>query len=207
MDPMTTLQLNSSLFGPGGQSTTLANELVASRGGKVIVRDLAKDPLPHLDAARFGAFLAKPGERTPEQQAMVKHSDSLIAELKAADTIVIGLPMYNFGIPSTLKAWFDHVLRAGVTFAYTAEGPKGLVENKRAIVVETRGGLYSEGPAKVMDFQEPYLRQLFGFIGITDVTFVRAEKIGFGLEARDQAIEAARALLADLLSGEVRAAA
>src|SRR3954468_9731893 len=120
---MTTLQLNTSLFGQGGQSTTLANEFVAKRGGNVILRDLAKDPVPHLTAERFGAFLAKPQERTAEQQAIVEYSDALIAELKQADTIVIGLPMYNFSVPSTLRAYFDHVARAGVTFMYTDKGP------------------------------------------------------------------------------------
>src|SRR5947207_3579488 len=116
---MTTLQLNTSLFGPGGQSTTLANEFVASRGGKVIVRDLARDPVPHLTAERFQAFLAKPEERTLAQAADAGYSDALIAELKRADVIVIGLPMYNFGVPSALKAYFDHIGRAGQTFRYT----------------------------------------------------------------------------------------
>src|SRR2546423_2668108 len=128
---MTTLQLNTSLFGPGGQSTTLANEFVASRGGRVIVRDLARDPVPHLDAARFGAFLAKPEERTPEQRAVVDYSDTLIGELKRADVVVLGLPMYNFGLPSTLKAYFDHVGRAGETFKYTDKGPVGLLTGKK----------------------------------------------------------------------------
>ncbi|WP_394885695.1 FMN-dependent NADH-azoreductase (plasmid) [Mesorhizobium sp. AaZ16] len=119
----------------------------------------------------------------------------LIDELRAADTIVIGAPMYNFGMASTLKAWFDHVLRAGVTFRYSEAGPEGLLTGKLAIVVVTRGGLYSEGPAQVMNSQEPHLRSLLGVIGITDVTFVRAEKLAFGPKAREQAIEAARAQL------------
>src|SRR5436305_5261397 len=138
---MTTLQLNTSLFGPGGQSTTLANEFVASRGGKVIVRDLARDPVPHLDAARFGAFLAKPAERTPEQQAVLAYSDALIAELKQADVVVLGLPMYNFGLPSQLKAYFDHVARAGVTFRYTDKGPVGLLTGKEVYVLAAHDGL------------------------------------------------------------------
>ena len=114
--------------------------------------------------------------------------------------------MYNFGIPSTLKAWFDYVLRAGQTFRYTEAGPEGLVTGKRAIVVESRGGLYSQGPAQAMDSQEPHLRTLLGFIGITDVAFVRAEKLGFGPEARDEAVGAAQAELARLAQ-EVRIAA
>src|SRR5207244_13368072 len=146
---MTTLQLNPSLFGPGGQSTTLANEFVARRGGKVIVRDLARDPVPHLDAARFGAFLAKPEDRTPEQQAVVDYSDALIAELREADTIVIGLPMYNFSVPSTLRAYFDHVARVGVTFKYSDKGPVGLLTGKKAYVFVTRGGVYRSEERRV----------------------------------------------------------
>jgi FMN-dependent NADH-azoreductase len=167
---MTTLQLNSSLFGPSGQSTILSNEFVGSRGGDVIVRDLAKDPVPHLDAARFGAFLAKPGERTPEQQAVVDYSDALIAELKAADTIVIGLPMYNFGIPSTLKAYFDHIARAGVTFKYTDKGAMGLLGGKKAYLVIARGGVYGDAHAHTT-----YVRDFLAFIGITDVECIYAE--------------------------------
>ena len=116
-------------------------------------------------------------------------SDELIGELKAADTVVIGAPMYNFSVPTTLRAWFDHVLRAGVTFKYVDGAVRGLLGGKRVIVIESRGGLYSEGPAQAIDFQEPYLRHLLGFIGITDVTFVHAEKIGYGPEARTAAIE------------------
>src|SRR6266851_5362382 len=114
----TLLQLRSSIFSEGGQSSRLAERFVASwlernPGGKVVVRDLAADPVPHIDAARFGAFLAKPDERTPEQRAVAAYSDALIDELKQADVVVLGLPMYNFGIPSTLKAYFDHIARAG----------------------------------------------------------------------------------------------
>jgi FMN-dependent NADH-azoreductase len=131
----------------------------------------------------------------------------LIAELRAADVIVIGAPMYNFSVATNLRAWFDHVLRAGVTFRYTEAGPEGLLPGKRVIVVETRGGLYSEGPAKAVDFQEPYLRHLLGFIGLADVTFVRAEKIGFGPEARAAAIAAATAELHAAAAQELTRAA
>jgi FMN-dependent NADH-azoreductase len=134
-------------------------------------------------------------------------SDELIAELKAADTVVIGSPMYNFGIASTLKAWFDYVLRAGITFRYTENGPVGLIEGKRAIVVVSRGGLYSEGPAQAFDSQEPHLRTLLGFMGISDVTFVRAEKLAFGPEAREQAIAAARSRLGEVIERDFRSAA
>src|SRR5438105_6471051 len=115
----TLLQIKSSLFSDGGQSSRLAERFVAAwresnPHGRVIVRDLALEPVPHLDAARFGAFIAKPGERNAAQQAVIEHSDALIDELRRADVIVLGLPMYNFGLPSTLKAYFDHVARAGV---------------------------------------------------------------------------------------------
>jgi FMN-dependent NADH-azoreductase len=104
--------------------------------------------------------------------------------------------MYNFGIPTGLRAWFDHVLRPGETFSYSESGPQGLLAGKRAIVIETRGGLYSEGPARAFDFQEPYLRQLLSFIGITDVAFVHVEKIAFGAEAREAALTTAKAKVA-----------
>src|SRR5256885_14651262 len=133
----TLLQIRSSIFSEGGQSSRLAERFVAAwreanPHGQVVVRDLARDPIPHLDAARFGAFLAKPGERTPEQTAVAEGSEALIDELKRADVVVLGLPMYNFGIPSTLKAYFDHIARAGVTFRYTDKGPVGLLAGKQA---------------------------------------------------------------------------
>jgi FMN-dependent NADH-azoreductase len=195
--PMTTLQLNTSLFGPGGQSTTLANEFVARRGGKVIVRDLARDPVPHLDAARFGAFLAKPEARTPEQQAVIDYSDALIAELREADTIVIGLPMYNFNVPSTLRAYFDHVARAGVTFKYTDKGPVGLLTGKKAYVFVTRGGVYGaeHGHAR-------YVRVFLAFLGITDVEFVYAEGLAISPAAKEAALAKARAVIARLNTAE-----
>ncbi|MET0291354.1 MAG: NAD(P)H-dependent oxidoreductase, partial [Steroidobacteraceae bacterium] len=129
----------------------------------------------------------------------------LIAELKAASHVVIGAPMYNFSIPSTLRTWFDHVLRPGTTFSYSAAGPTGLIDDKPVIVIESRGGIYSEGPGVAADFQEPYLRQLLGFIGLTDVRFVRVEKIGFGPEARQQSIEQAIASLPQVVGEPIAA--
>src|SRR5262245_13888980 len=129
---MNILQINSSIFSGGGQSTALADQFVArlraqDPAAQVTVRDLAADPVPHLDAARFGAFLAKPQERTAAQQAVVDYSDTLVEELKRADVLVLGLPLYNFGVPSTLKAYFDHIGRVGVTFRYTEKGPVGML--------------------------------------------------------------------------------
>jgi FMN-dependent NADH-azoreductase len=190
---MTTLQLNTSLFGAGGQSTTLAAEFVARRGGKVVIRDLAKDPVPHLDAERFGAFLAKPEARTAEQQAVLDYSDALIAELREADTIVIGLPMYNFSVPSTLRAYFDHVARAGVTFKYTDKGPVGLLTGKKAYVFVTRGGVYGDE-----HIHTRYVRDFLAFIGITDVEFIYAEGLAISPASKDAALAKAREVIARL---------
>jgi FMN-dependent NADH-azoreductase len=197
----TILVLTSSALGEASVSNRLVHDAVAQLrlqdpALQIITRDLGSNPTPHLNLDSATAIRGAEPANT-EQATARALSDELIDELRAADTIVIGAPMYNFGMASTLKAWFDHVLRAGVTFSYSEAGPKGLLTGKRAIVVVTRGGLYSEGPAQVMDSQEPHLRSLLGFIGITDVTFVRAEKLAFGPEAREQAIEAARAQLGE----------
>ncbi len=163
---------------------------------RITRRDVGTAPIPHLTEATVGAVRGAEAE-SDEARAALALSDLLIAELKDADLIVIGAPMYNFGIPSTLKAWFDHVLRAGITFRYTAEGPEGLVKGKRAIVVESRAGLYSEGPAAATDSQEPHLRTLLAFMGVDDVTFVRAEKLAFGPEIAAEAIGEAAQTLAE----------
>jgi FMN-dependent NADH-azoreductase len=196
------LVLNSSVSGEASVSRLLVADAVTELtqrdpGAKLVFRDLAADPIPHLTPETVAGVRAQ--AVTPAEQAARALSDELIAELRAADTIVIGAPMYNFSVPTTLRSWFDHVLRAGETFSYSEAGPKGLLTGKKVIVVESRGGLYSEGPAQAMDFQEPYLRQLLGFIGLADdLTFIRAEKIGFGPEARDQALADSRAELAKL---------
>jgi len=153
------------------------------------VRDLAKDPVPHLDADRFGAFIAKPEARTLKQDAFVAYSDGLIHELKQADVVVLGLPMYNFGVPSTLKAYFDHVARAGVTFNYTAKGPVGLLTGKKVYVVGTRGGFYEGTP---LDTQTRYVRDFFAFLGITDVEFIYAEGLAVSEANREAALSKAR---------------
>ena len=191
---MTILQIKSSLFSNGGQSSQLADEYVARQVATdpdtdVIVRDLAADPVPHLTAERFQSFLAKPESRTAAQREVARFSDALIDELRAADTIVIGLPMYNFGLPSTLKAYFDHVARAGETFRYTETGPVGLLTGKRAIVFATRGGLYAGTP---LDTQTPYLKTFLGFLGITDVDFVYAEELARGDAKKQVALATAR---------------
>jgi len=184
------LQLNTSIFSDGGQSSRLAQRFVAAwrasnPGANVIVRDLAREPLPHLDAARFAAFIAKPEERNLEQQAAVNDSDALIAELRAADVLVLGLPLYNFGLPSTLKAYFDHIGRAGHTFKYTEKGAVGLLTGKKAYVFATRGGLYKGTP---LDTQTAYVRDFLGFIGITEVEFVYAEGLALSESSKKASI-------------------
>ena len=191
----TLLHINSSLFSDQGQSSQLAAQYVAdwkaaNPRGHVISRDLARDPVPHLTAERFQAFLADPARRSAEQAAHVAYSDALVQELRAADTIVLALPMYNFGVPSALKAYFDHIARSGVTFRYTEKGPVGLMTGKRAVVIATRGGLYAGTP---LDTQTGYVRDFLRFIGIGDVQFIRAEGVGISAEQRAASLAAAHA--------------
>ena len=182
MKTKTLLQIQASIFSDAGESSRLASRFVSrwkagEPGAEVIVRDLGREPIPHLTAERFQSFLAKPGERTPAQRAVADYSDGLIAELERADVIVLGLPMYNFGVPSTLKAYFDHIARAGRTFKYTEKGPVGLLAGKKAFVFATRGGLYAGTP---LDTQTSYVRDLLRFLGISDVEFVYAEGLALG---------------------------
>jgi FMN-dependent NADH-azoreductase len=207
----TVLVLTSSALGAASVSNQLVQDAITQLvlqdlQLRVFTRDLGGKPIPHLTIDSANALRgAEPANAA--QAAAQALSDELIAELKAADTLVIGAPMYNFGIASTLKTWFDYVLRAGITFKYSESGPVGLLEGKRVIVIETRGGLYSEGPAQVMDSQEPHLRNLLSFMGITNVKFFRAEKLAFGPEAREQAIDAARAQLTEAIQKEFLEAA
>ena len=191
---MKILQIQSSVFLGDGQSSRLADQFVADLaaqhpGAQVVRRDLVTDPVPHLDANRVAAFFAKPAERTADQQAVVAYSDALIRELRSADVLVLGLPMYNFGVPSQLKAWFDHVARAGETFKYTDKGSVGLVTGKKAYVFAARGGFY-EGTAN--DWQTKFVRHFLGFIGITDVEFVYAEGLAIDEATRNNSIAAAQ---------------
>ena len=202
------LVIDSAVSGEASVSRALVREAVAAltegTPARVVHRDLGRDPVPHLSEATLAGVRGEPA--TEAELATRALSDALIAELRAADVIVIGAPMYNFSVSTGLRAWFDHVLRAGETFRYSEAGPKGLLGGKRVIVVESRGGFYSEGPAQAVDFQEPYLRHLLGFIGLSDVTFVRAEKIGYGPEAREAAIAAATASLQATAGGFAQAA-
>lgn len=177
---MNILHIISSPRKGASASIQLANGIIdklqaAHPGSSVTVHDLATNPFPHLEEAKLQSFFTPAESRTPEQAAAAKHSDDAIQEVKDADVIVIGAPMYNFGIPSTLKAWIDHLCRAGITFRYTATGPEGLIHGKKVYVALASGGIYSEGPSAGYDFVAPYLKAVLGFIGITDVTVVRAE--------------------------------
>lgn len=203
------LVLNSSLSGDASASRALVQTAVdaLSRPGVAIIeRDLGADPIPHLTPETVGAIRGA-DPVTPAQVEARKLQKALIGELKDSDVLVIGAPMYNFAIPSGLKTWFDHVLRAGETFKYSEAGPEGLVTGKKAIVVLSRGGLYSEGPAAALDSQEPHLRTLLGFMGVTDVTFVRAEKLGFGPAAVEEAMGAAREQIGAVIDSDFRKAA
>lgn len=200
----TVLVLTSSALGDASVSNqlvdgTIARLLAHDPAAAVISRDLESSPVPHLGFDST-AVLSGDEPANDSQAAALALSDELVDELIRADTIVIGAPMYNFGITSTLKAWFDHVLRAGITFRYNEDGPEGLLKGKSAIVVMTRGGLYGEGAARAMDSQEPHLRTLLQFVGITDITFIRAEGLAFGADVREQAIETARGEIAQTVS-------
>jgi len=161
-------------------------------GGKVIQRDLASQSLPHISEAMIGAYFTPADQRSAEQQAIIAQSDKLVDELVAADTLVIGVPMYNFAPPSSFKAWIDHISRVGRTFKYGEAGPVGLLTGKRAVVILSRGGVYSEGPAQALDFQGTYIRGVLGFIGVTDVELVIAEGISMGEDKAKQAITQAQ---------------
>lgn len=197
----TLLQLNTSIFSASGESSRLADQFVAAwRGvyprGEVVVRDLGRDPVPHLDAARFQSFITKPDARNAEQEAVVAYSDALIGELQRADIIVLGLPMYNFGVPSSLKAYFDHVARAGITFRYTQDGSVGLLTGKKVYVFAARGGLYA---GTGLDTQTAYVRDFLRFIGIEDVEFIYAEGLNINETSKRAGLALARSAIERLI--------
>ncbi|WIG55266.1 MAG: FMN-dependent NADH-azoreductase [Rhodanobacteraceae bacterium] len=197
---MKLLHIDSSVLGENSASRSLTAAIVArlraehhadQPGIEVIRRDLAAQSLPH-----FTPVLA-------EGHPCVARNGEILDEFLAADIVVIGAPMYNFTIPTQLKAWIDRVLTAGKTFRYTENGPEGLAGDKRVIIASSRGGIYSQGPAASVDFQETYLKHVFGFIGIHDVEFVRAEGLNLGVEQRETALRQAHAQI----EGELRVAA
>ncbi|EOX4448349.1 FMN-dependent NADH-azoreductase [Vibrio alginolyticus] len=189
------LALKSSILGDYSQSNKLVEDFIKNVDqDKLTVRDLAANPLPVLDFAVATALHATE-DLSQEQQAVVDLSDTLIEEVKAADTLVIAAPMYNFTIPTQLKNWIDLIARAGVTFKYTENGVQGLIEGKKAIVVTTRGGIHKDSPT---DNVTPYLRTVLGFVGITDVEFVYAEALNMGEDAAEKGISEAQSQLATM---------
>jgi len=182
---MNILQINSSARATGSESTRLADTIVArlkaaTSDATVIRHDLATTPLQQIDNAALGALFTPADKRTAEQAARVAIDDALIAEVQAADVVVIGAPMYNFGVTVQLKTWFDAIARAQVTFRYTDTGPEGMLKNKKVYVALARGGMHRDGPN---DSQVPYLKTMLGFLGMTDVQFVYAEGMGYGPDA------------------------
>jgi FMN-dependent NADH-azoreductase len=166
----------------------------------VTFRDLAQNPLSHVGPAFVSALSAKPEALTAAQSEALALSDTLIGELVTSDVIVLAVPMHNLGIPSTLKAWIDHVVRAGYTFTYSESGPEGLLKGKRLILVLASGGVYSNGPAKQIDFQEPYLRAVLGFIGLTDIEVVRVEGVAMSTIGAEKAAATAIAHSREILA-------
>lgn len=189
------LLVTSSPRGAESVSSKVAAELAngLAKGGPVTVRDLGANPVPHLDTVATSAIRKAPADRTPEEAAVADHSDKLVAELFAADTIVLATGLINFGLYSTLKSWIDNIARAGVTFRYTEAGPEGLVKGKKVYIVLASGGIYSEGPFAPANHAVPYLKTVLGFIGITDVETIYVEGLAYGPEAAEKALAAAAA--------------
>ncbi|MCU1733653.1 MULTISPECIES: FMN-dependent NADH-azoreductase [unclassified Pseudomonas] len=165
----------------------------ANPSDTITLRDLAVNPVPHLDANLLGGWMKPEAQRSADELQALARSNELTDEVLAADVLVLAAPMYNFAIPSTLKAWLDHVLRAGITFKYTETGPQGLLTGKRAYVLTARGGIHAGASS---DHQEPYLRQVLAFIGIHDVTFVHAEGLNMGGDFHEKGLNQAKAQLA-----------
>ena len=197
------LHVSSSPRGDASYSNQVAARLIrelkqANPQTTVTVRDLAQDPLPHIDADFVAATRSADGPRTERQRTILAQSDALVDELLAADTIVIAAPMINFSVSTTLKSWFDYIARAGRTFSYSEAGPKGLATGKRVIIVRASGGVYS-GENAAFDFQIPWLRNMLGFLGMTDVEVIRVEGTAFGPVAADKALERATAHARELV--------
>lgn len=192
---MNVLHIDSSIFGSQGVSSQLSARLLerlGAKGATITRRSFAEQPVPHLDGAHLTALMTPVTDRSAEQQVLADYSDKLIAEVQAADLLVIGVPMYNFTVPSMLKSWFDHIARAGVTFRYTANGPEGLLKGKKAVLLFSRGGLYLGTPA---DSQTAFVTSFLNFIGITDIDKIYAEGLSMGEEPRTKALTAAQAAI------------
>ena len=203
---MQILHLDSSILSDDSGSRELTSSVAAALRrerpeAKILYRDLTRDPIAHLDGATASGFrpigITESGPSITTEHA---RSETLVAEFLSSQLIVVGAPMYNFSVPTQLKAWIDRIVQPGRTFKYTETGPVGLAGDKQVIVVSTRGGVYTAGPMAWMDFQEAYLKAVFGFMGITKVQFVRAEKMSKGREARNESMASARQSIASVVS-------
>lgn len=200
---MSILLVTSSPRGGASHSTRIATELAhrlqeADPSASLVVRDLAAHPLPHIDSDYAAGIYTPPEKRNARQTELVSASDTAVDELFAADTIILATGLINFSISSTLKSWIDHVARAGRTFSYGKDGPKGHLSGKKVYIVLASGGVYSEGAAVPLDHAIPYLSTALGFIGLTDVEVIRVEGVGLGPEATDSALKKATARVSSL---------
>ena len=199
---MKILQINTSARSAGANSTRLADSITArlkarNPAAAIELRDLAANPHPVLDEAALGALFTPAAQRTAAQAARVALDDALIAQVQSADVIVLGVPMYNFGVPVQLKTWIDAIAKAGTTFRYTENGPEGLIKGKKVYVALARGGIYRDTPA---DSQVPYLKAVLGFVGMTDLDFIYAEGLAMGAESADKGFAAAAAQIDEQLA-------
>lgn len=200
---MKILHLDSSVAGATSVSRPLTKEATEALkaknpGAEVVYRDLIGEPLSHYTAV-LRVHGATPDTHTPEQKAELAMGEAIMAEFLAADVVVVGAPMYNFSVPSQLKAWIDLICVAGKTFSYSANGPQGLCGDKKAVIISTRGGLYGPGsPFEPFDHQAKYMKDVFTFIGLKDITIVQVEGIAYGEEAKTKALASAKAQIAAL---------
>ncbi|WP_396589125.1 FMN-dependent NADH-azoreductase [Bermanella sp. R86510] len=191
---MKLLQINSGIFTENSQSTQLADQfaqqwLAQNPGSERIVRDLIAEPVPHLDANIITAFATEAEQRSAEQVVVHESSMKLIEELQQADAVVLGVPMYNFAVPSQLKAYFDHIARAGITFRYTENGPVGLLADKPVYVLAARGGIHKDQPT---DTQTGFIKTILGFMGLQNVEIIYAEGLNMGDEAKAKGLDEAK---------------
>jgi FMN-dependent NADH-azoreductase len=201
---MKLLRIDASILGDQSTSREMTAAITAAFTRReptlsVTAHDLAADPVGHLTGPEFFAMRGAPSEGEENERNAARNA-AILEDFLAADIVVVGAPMYNFSLPSQLKAWFDRLAVAGRTFQYTEAGPQGLLAGKRVIVASSRGGIYHGGPAIFLDHQESYLKALFGFFGISEVEFIRAEGIGRGPEARTEALAAAAVKIEKLVA-------
>jgi len=196
------LHIDASAQGERSESMRLSNDFIQHwktqhPNDEIIQRDIVDNPLPHINGRILGSMMTPVEQRTSEQNVAAGQYEELVREFLDADVLVLGVPMYNFTIPSTLKAWIDHITVPGKTFEYTAEGPVGLISGKEVYILSTRGGFYKDSP---MDHQVSYLQTLFNFLGLEDIHVIQAEGLNISPETRDQSIEAAQLQIQETLA-------